>query len=140
MPLPKMPTKPATLLPPEDYPKADKNKRIKPAIALVESLPQAVEIETDEIIRAKGYLWFAGDEDHGVLFEQAGNSIAITPGARWIVSYPENEREELLEEYPELLEGWDEKDGDRENQIVFIGRNIDIESLNQVLDSFLKNP
>ncbi len=91
-----------------------------------------------EIIRAKGYLWFAGDEDHGVLFEQAGNSIAITPGARWIVSYPENEREELLAEYPELLEGWDEKDGDRENQIVFIGRNIDIETLKRELDSFLK--
>ncbi len=54
MPLPKMPTKPATLLPPEDYPKADKNKRIKPAIALVEPLPQAIEIENDEILRAKG--------------------------------------------------------------------------------------
>ena len=54
------------------------------------------------------------------------------------MSYPENEREELLAEYPELLEGWDEKDGDRENQIVFIGRNIDIETLNRELDSFLK--
>lgn len=93
-----------------------------------------------EIIRAKGYLWFAEDEDHAILFEQAGNSIAITPGARWIVSYPENEREELLEEYPELLEGWDEKDGDRENQIVFIGKNLDTEYLIQELDSCLKNP
>ncbi len=38
MPLPKMPNKPAALLSPADYPKAEKNKSIKkPAIALVEA-------------------------------------------------------------------------------------------------------
>jgi len=53
MPLPKMPTKPAALLLPEDYPKADKSKRIKPAIALVEPLPKPAENEVDTSIRAK---------------------------------------------------------------------------------------
>ena len=38
MPLPKMPTKPAALLSPVDYPKAEKNKSLKkPVIALVEA-------------------------------------------------------------------------------------------------------
>ena len=47
MPLPKMPAKPAALLSPVDYPKAEKGKPVKPAIALVEApapampLPQA---------------------------------------------------------------------------------------------------
>jgi PhoH-like ATPase len=47
MPLPKMPAKPAALLSPVDYPKAEKGKPIKPVIALVEppsppiSTPQA---------------------------------------------------------------------------------------------------
>ena len=36
MPLPKMPAKPAALLSPIDYPKAEKGKPIKPVIALVE--------------------------------------------------------------------------------------------------------
>ncbi|MDO4293005.1 MAG: GTP-binding protein [Eubacteriales bacterium] len=90
-----------------------------------------------EIIRAKGYLWFVQDEAHMVLFEQAGNSIALTPGARWFVSYPEEERQELLAEYPELLEGWDEINGDKENQIVFIGKGMDIERLIQELDTCL---
>ena len=36
MPLPKMPAKPAALLSPVDYPKAEKGKPVKPAIALVE--------------------------------------------------------------------------------------------------------
>ncbi len=41
MPLPKMPNKPAALLSPVDYPKAEKGKAIKPAIALVPSGPEA---------------------------------------------------------------------------------------------------
>ncbi|MBO9535811.1 PhoH family protein [Herbaspirillum sp.] len=37
MPLPKMPSKPAALLSPEDYPKAERNKPVKPNITLVEA-------------------------------------------------------------------------------------------------------
>ncbi len=41
MPLPKMPSKPAALLSPADYPKAEKGKTVRPAIALVPNAPQA---------------------------------------------------------------------------------------------------
>ncbi|MFJ3045048.1 PhoH family protein [Herbaspirillum chlorophenolicum] len=37
MPLPKMPSKPAALLSPADYPKAERNKTVKPNITLVEA-------------------------------------------------------------------------------------------------------
>ncbi|HZW12455.1 MAG TPA: PhoH family protein [Noviherbaspirillum sp.] len=43
MPLPKLPTKPATLLSPQDYPKAEKGKSVKPVMTLVEPTPQATE-------------------------------------------------------------------------------------------------
>jgi PhoH-like ATPase len=43
MPLPKLPAKPATLLSPSDYPKAEKGKPVKPAIMLVETTPRNVE-------------------------------------------------------------------------------------------------
>jgi PhoH-like ATPase len=46
MPLPKMPAKPAALLSPVDYPKAEKGKPAKPAIALVE--PPAPPIPTPQ--------------------------------------------------------------------------------------------
>ena len=39
MPLPKPPSKPAALLSPKDYPKAEKGKPVKPAIALVSPAP-----------------------------------------------------------------------------------------------------
>ncbi|HJU71389.1 MAG TPA: PhoH family protein [Paucimonas sp.] len=39
MPLPKLPTKPAALLSPSDYPKVEKGKPAKPVMALVDSVP-----------------------------------------------------------------------------------------------------
>jgi len=42
MPLPKMPTKPAVILSPDDYPKAEKGKSMKPSITLVEPPQKAV--------------------------------------------------------------------------------------------------
>jgi len=43
MPLPKLPSKPATLLSTQDYPKAEKGKSVKPVMTLVESQPPAEE-------------------------------------------------------------------------------------------------
>lgn len=43
MPLPKIPTKPAVLLSPSEYPKAEKGKSVKPVMSLVESAPQETE-------------------------------------------------------------------------------------------------
>jgi PhoH-like ATPase len=43
MPLPKLPAKPATLLSPADYPKAEKGKPVKPSITLVETAPRISE-------------------------------------------------------------------------------------------------
>ncbi|MGV8892992.1 MAG: PhoH family protein [Burkholderiaceae bacterium] len=43
MPLPKMPSKPATILSPADYPKAVKGKTIKPVLAPIEAAPQIVK-------------------------------------------------------------------------------------------------
>ncbi|WP_025916740.1 PhoH family protein [Herminiimonas sp. CN] len=42
MPLPKMPSKPATVLSPADYPKAVKGKSVKPALAPIEAAPKLV--------------------------------------------------------------------------------------------------
>ncbi|MCE2830861.1 MAG: PIN domain-containing protein, partial [Oxalobacteraceae bacterium] len=41
MPLPKMPSKPAALLSQADYPKAEKGRTVRPAIALVSNTPVA---------------------------------------------------------------------------------------------------
>ena len=52
MPLPKMPSKPAALLSPVDYPKAEKGKSVKPSIALVSAPPITQAIPTQARTKA----------------------------------------------------------------------------------------
>jgi PhoH-like ATPase len=47
MPLPKLPTKPASLLTPQEYPKAEQGKPVKPHIQLIETQPKKTESEVE---------------------------------------------------------------------------------------------
>ena len=53
MPLPKMPAKPATLLAPGDYPKAEKGKTVKPSIKLLEAAAAPAPIAAAPQARGK---------------------------------------------------------------------------------------
>lgn len=79
----------------------------------------------EEIIRAKGYLWFADDDMHVQLFEQAGRNASVTEVSNWLAAFPEDEQKRTKRAHPEIAETWDEQYGDRLNQIVFIGKNFD---------------
>lgn len=81
----------------------------------------------EEIIRAKGYMWFGDDDIHVQLFEQAGRNASVTIVSNWLAAFDEKERELEMQEHPEIMEDWDEQYGDRINQIVFIGKNLDKE-------------
>ena len=82
---------------------------------LVDEYPQ-------ELIRTKGYMWFADDNVHIQLFEQAGRNASVTELNEWLASCPEEEVEAILEAYPDIKDDWDDKYGDRINQLVFIGK------------------
>ena len=81
----------------------------------------------EEIIRAKGYMWFGDDDIHVQLFEQAGRNASVTIVSNWLAAFDEKERELEVQEHPEIMEDWDEQYGDRINQIVFIGKNLNKE-------------
>jgi G3E family GTPase len=74
------------------------------------------------IIRTKGYIWFSDDPDRIQLFEQAGRNASITKMTEWVSAWPKNELDAILKEYPDICDDWDEKYGDRLNQIVIIGK------------------
>ncbi len=76
----------------------------------------------ESIIRAKGYIWFADDDIHVQLFEQAGRNVSVTEISNWIAAFDAKEQKKVFDEYPEVLKEWDRTYGDRMNQIVFIGR------------------
>ena len=75
-----------------------------------------------ELIRTKGYVWFADDDVHIQLFEQAGRNASVTELNEWLAACPQEELDAMFENYPDLKDDWHEVYGDRINQLVFIGK------------------
>ena len=75
-----------------------------------------------ELIRAKGYIWFSDADANVQLFEQAGRNSSVITVAYWIDALEEKQKQEYLEYNPDVKEAWDEKFGDRINQLVIIGK------------------
>jgi G3E family GTPase len=90
-----------------------------------------------DIVRAKGFFWLPTRNDITGLLSQAGPSIIIQGAGEWVAAYPEHERKEILAEEKELAEKWDPIYGDRMNEIVFIGLEMNREEVEQSLDSCL---
>ncbi|MFD2700350.1 GTP-binding protein [Paenibacillus shunpengii] len=91
----------------------------------------------EEVVRAKGLAWIAAQEDMAASISQAGPSIQFGPAGYWVAALPEQERDELLAEEPELRSKWDDEFGDRMNEIVMIGIEMDQTMLEAELDECL---
>ncbi|MBO4456839.1 MAG: GTP-binding protein [Butyrivibrio sp.] len=91
----------------------------------------------EDIVRAKGYIWFADDDIHVQLFEQAGRNASVSEVSNWVAAFEEEERQKVIEAYPDIMDEWDEVYGDRMNQIVFIGKEIDKDAITDRLDDCL---
>lgn len=89
------------------------------------------------IIRCKGIVWFSDEQDMSYVFEQAGNQFQMGEAGLWIASAPENEKNQMLKDNPELLKNWDSEVGDRIIKLVFIGQNLEKEEIKKELDSIL---
>ena len=63
--------------------------------------------------------------------------MQIGEGGLWIASAPENEKNELIKENPEILKNWDETVGDRIIKLVFIGKDLNKEEIKKELDEIL---
>jgi G3E family GTPase len=90
-----------------------------------------------ELIRAKGYIWFSDADADIQLFEQAGRNSSVMEVSYWIDALVEEQKQAYLEENPELKENWDSQFGDRENQIVFIGKGYNQDEIKKALESCL---
>ncbi|MEC2077916.1 GTP-binding protein [Metabacillus fastidiosus] len=90
-----------------------------------------------EVVRAKGFFWLASRNNIAGLLSQAGTSIMLQGAGEWIAAYPEQEKQEILKEEPELLAKWDENFGDRQNELVFIGIEMDEQEIIKSLDNCL---
>lgn len=89
------------------------------------------------IIRSKGIIWAAENNNDAYMFEQAGKQINITNAGRWYATAPKRVRAQAMKDDPTLVKDWDEEVGDRMIKLVFIGQNLDKEAIIKSLDDCL---
>lgn len=77
------------------------------------------------VIRCKGLVWFANDNDMSYLFEQAGRQMSLSEAGYWLATAPKEELKEMIAQNPEIMNNWDKEVGDRMIKLVFIGRKMD---------------
>ncbi|MGX6445296.1 GTP-binding protein [Neobacillus sp. K501] len=90
-----------------------------------------------DVVRAKGFFWLPTRNDMTGLLSQAGPSIMLQGAGEWLAAYPEQERNQILKEEPELLDNWDEEFGDRMTELVLIGIDMNREEVEASLDQCL---
>ncbi|WP_334073753.1 GTP-binding protein [Paenibacillus sp. A14] len=93
-----------------------------------------------EVVRAKGLVWLATGQDLAASLSQAGPSIQFGPAGQWVASLPEEDRQAVFREEPEVWRKWDPVWGDRLNEIVMIGMDMDRSHLEAELDRCLLTP
>ncbi len=89
------------------------------------------------IIRAKGIIWAAENNNDAYMFEQAGKQINISNAGQWVATAPRRVRAKMMKEDPTLVNDWDEEVGDRMIKVVFIGHDMDKEAIIESLDKCL---
>lgn len=90
-----------------------------------------------DIIRAKGLCYFSDDTDKCCLFEQSGGRKSIKDAGLWFATMPEDQLREMMRRDKNLRRDWDPEYGDRMVKIVFIGRHLDREAIDALMDSCL---
>lgn len=92
------------------------------------------------IIRAKGLFWLASRPTDAINFSQAGGSSRLERAGVWWASMPFNERinyQSFIENSEYIESKWSKQWGDRMNEIVFIGQDIDKENMIAELEKCL---
>lgn len=92
------------------------------------------------IVRSKGVFWMASRPENAILWSQAGGSLNAEIYGRWWASVSLARRansDAYLENQDDIQARWDPKWGDRVNEIVFIGQDMDQDKITRDLDACL---
>lgn len=92
------------------------------------------------IIRAKGLFWLASRPNDAINFSQAGGSSRLETAGVWWISMPYAERiqyQAFVANKDYIESKWSKEWGDRTNELVFIGQDIDKENMIAELEKCL---
>ncbi len=92
------------------------------------------------VIRSKGLFWLTSRPEQALVWSQAGGSLRADSAGVWWSSMPFEKRIRyvaFVENQRQIEADWDGTFGDRKNEIVFIGQDLDEENIRSALDACL---
>ena len=93
---------------------------------------------TNAILRSRGYFWLATRNTTAGYWSQAGQVLSAQPGGEWWAEAP---KEDWPVDDPEMIRQieavWQEPFGDRRQELVLIGQEMDAEFTKKTLDACL---
>jgi G3E family GTPase len=84
------------------------------------------------IIRSKGLFWLASRKNEALNWSQAGGSLRADKAGVWWCSMPYSDRigyAAFVDNQGLIEKKWDKRFGDRENELVIIGQDLDKETI-----------
>jgi G3E family GTPase len=88
-------------------------------------------------LRSKGFLWVANRPAQVLSWSQAGRTFRLQPHGYWWASVPKKSWPEDAELREKVMERWDPVFGDRRQELVFIGQNLQRNRLEERLNACL---
>jgi G3E family GTPase len=99
---------------------------------------KTIQREWPGVVRSKGFFWLATRPRFVGVWSQAGGACQYQAGGIWWAAVPkERWPKEGEEEFEEIRKQWQEPFGDRRQEIVIIGQNLDQAALTAMLDAAL---
>ena len=88
------------------------------------------------IIRSKGLFWLSSRPGQAMVWSQAGGSLRADSAGVWWSSMSFEKRSQFasfVENQAHIESAWDSTFGDRKNELVFIGQDMDVEGIRREL-------
>jgi G3E family GTPase len=76
------------------------------------------------VVRSKGFFWIASRPTEMMVWSQAGGLFQLSPGGRWWVDTPRDQWPTDEESVRQINADWVEDQGDRRQELVFIGTDL----------------
>ena len=92
------------------------------------------------VVRSKGLFWLASRPHHALHWSQAGGSLKAESFGTWWAAYSEKERlrnPSFVENKALIMQKWNPTYGDRMNELVIIGQDLDEKAITTALNDCL---
>ena len=89
------------------------------------------------VLRSKGFMWVAPESNVAYYWSHAGKHLEVSELGRWWAAVPREDWPEA--HHASILEDFDEEggQGDRRQELVFIGAGLDEAAITEALDACL---